>query len=100
VPRYDLGLLELMFTLVLAAGVAMTWRRRLPVGSYVVFVSLAYAPVRFALDFLRIRQGEEADPRYGSLTPAQWACIALAMFALGLFAFLRTPRGRASLARS
>jgi len=96
VPRYDLGLLELMFTLVLAGIVAMTWHRRLPVGSYVVFVSLAYAPVRFALDFLRIRQGAEADPRYASLTPAQWACIALALFALGMLAFLKTSRETAS----
>jgi phosphatidylglycerol:prolipoprotein diacylglycerol transferase len=81
-PRYDLGLIELLFTIVLAGIIALTWRKRVPTGTYVVVTSLAYAPVRFAMDFLRIRGGEGADPRYGGLTPAQWECIAL--FALGL----------------
>jgi len=39
--------------------------------------------VRFAMDFLRIRGGEGADPRYAGLTPAQWECFAL--FLLGLY---------------
>jgi phosphatidylglycerol:prolipoprotein diacylglycerol transferase len=95
VPRYDLGLLELIFTILLAAVIVVTWRRRLPTGSYIVILSLAYAPVRFALDFLRIREGETADPRYGSLTPAQWACIVLFVFGLVMLGFLRTTRGRA-----
>lgn len=94
-PRYDLGLLELMFSAVLAGIVALTWRRRLPLGTYVVIVSLAYAPVRFALDFLRIKEGESADLRYGNLTPAQWACILLFAFGLAMLAFMRTARGRA-----
>jgi phosphatidylglycerol:prolipoprotein diacylglycerol transferase len=41
---------------------------------------IAYAPTRFALDFLRVQAGEygkEADPRYGGLTPAQWGCLVL-----------------------
>ena len=86
-PRYDLGLLELMFTILLAAIFALTWRKRLPTGTYVAAAALAYAPARFAMDFLRIREGQDADPRYGSLTPAQWACAAL--FAYGLYV-LRT----------
>ncbi len=82
-PRYDLGLLELMFTVLLAAIIALTWRKRVLTGTYIVVTSLAYAPVRFAMDFLRIRGGVGADPRYANLTPAQWECIAL--FALGLY---------------
>ena len=82
-PRYDLGLLELMFTILLSALIALTWRKRVPTGTYIVVTSLAYAPVRFAMDFLRIRGGEGADPRYASLTPAQWECVAL--FAFGLY---------------
>jgi phosphatidylglycerol:prolipoprotein diacylglycerol transferase len=82
-PQYDLGTLELLFTIVLAAFVAATWRRSLPTGWYVAAVSLAYAPMRFAMDFLRIRDAPSADARYASLTPAQWACIAL--FVFGLF---------------
>jgi phosphatidylglycerol:prolipoprotein diacylglycerol transferase len=81
-PHFDLGLLEMMFTVFIAVFFAMTWRRKLPTGSYVAAVALAYSPVRFAMDFLRVRDMENADPRYGSLTPAQWACVALFVFGL------------------
>lgn len=82
-PHFDLGLLEMMFTVVLATLLALTWRKKLATGTYIAVVALAYAPVRFAMDFLRVRDMENADPRYGSFTPAQWACIAL--FSFGLF---------------
>jgi phosphatidylglycerol:prolipoprotein diacylglycerol transferase len=81
-PHFDLGLLEMMFTVVLATMLALTWRKKLTTGSYIAAVAMSYAPVRFAMDFLRIRDLENADPRYGHLTPAQWACCAL--FVLGL----------------
>ena len=81
-PRYDLGLLEMLFTVCLASLLALTWRKKVPVGSYVVATACAYAPVRFAMDDLRVTDGVNADPRYGGLTPAQWCCIAL--FAVGL----------------
>lgn len=81
-PHFDLGLLEMMFTVVLATLLALTWRRKLTTGSYIAAVALAYAPVRFAMDFLRVRDMENADPRYGGITPAQWACIALFLFGL------------------
>jgi len=41
------------------------------------------------MDFLRLREGESSDPRYGSLTPAQWACIALFVFGLVMVAVIR-----------
>jgi len=81
-PHFDLGLLEMMFTVILATLFALTWRRKLTTGSYIAAVALAYAPVRFAMDFLRVRDIDNADPRYGSLTPAQWACVALFVFGL------------------
>ncbi|MCL2779643.1 MAG: prolipoprotein diacylglyceryl transferase [Polyangiaceae bacterium] len=81
-PQFDLGLLELLFTIVLAGLIALTWRRKLTTGTYVAVTSLAYAPVRFAMDFLRVRDVDQADPRYGGLTPAQWACVALFIFGL------------------
>lgn len=93
-PQFDLGLLEMMFTVVLASLVALTWRRKLTTGSYIAVVALAYAPVRFAMDFLRVRDMESADPRYGSLTPAQWACVAL--FAFGLVMVGRVMKARKS----
>jgi phosphatidylglycerol---prolipoprotein diacylglyceryl transferase len=91
-PRYDLGLLELMFAFVLASALALTWRRRLPTGTYVVVVSLTYAPVRFMMDSLRIRDVAGADPRYGGLTPAQWACLMLFTFGIATAVYMRRLR--------
>ncbi len=87
-PRYDLGLLEMFFAVFLSIVVALTWRRRWKTGFYITLVSLFYAPVRFALDFLRIHEGSGSDPRYFGLTPAQYACIAL--FGFGLVMAVRT----------
>jgi phosphatidylglycerol:prolipoprotein diacylglycerol transferase len=85
-PQFDLGTLELLFTIILATLFALTWRKKLVTGTYVAASALAYAPVRFAMDFLRIRDGEAADPRYGHLTPAQWACVALFVFGVVMVA--------------
>jgi phosphatidylglycerol:prolipoprotein diacylglycerol transferase len=93
-PRYDLGFLELLFTIVLAACFALTWRRRLPVGSYVIASALAYSPVRFAMDFLRIPQNEGGDTRYAGLTPAQYGCIALFVYGLVMIGYVRRLRTR------
>lgn len=83
-PRFDLGLLEWGFTVVLAIIFALTWHKKLPAGFYVVAASLSYAPARFVMDYFRLEdgQGNTGDMRYGGMTPAQWECIAL--FALGL----------------
>jgi phosphatidylglycerol:prolipoprotein diacylglycerol transferase len=93
-PQYDLGLLELLFTIVIAGLLALTWHKKLATGTYVIVVSLAYAPVRFAMDFLRIRDSEAADPRYGGLTPAQWCCMALLVLGLYVAALVRGQRKR------
>jgi phosphatidylglycerol:prolipoprotein diacylglycerol transferase len=87
--RFDLGLLELLFTIVLAACFAMTWRRKLPVGTYVIASALAYAPVRFAMDFLRIPESEGGDTRYGGLTPAQYGCLALFLYGIAMIFVVR-----------
>ena len=76
-PRYDLGLLELLFTIVLALVFVVLWRRRLVTGTYAAIACLAYAPVRLVMDSLRV-----VDARYAGLTPAQWLCLA--MFAFGI----------------
>lgn len=89
-PQFDLGLLEMMFTVVLATLLALTWKKKLATGSYVVATSLCYAPVRFAMDFIRVRDVDQADPRFGSLTPAQWMCVALFLF--GLFMAYRVQQ--------
>jgi phosphatidylglycerol:prolipoprotein diacylglycerol transferase len=82
IPQFDLGLLEMMFTVILASLIALTWSRKLTTGTYVAVTALAYAPVRFAMDYLRIKGVEQADPRYGGLTPAQWSSVALFVFGL------------------
>ena len=90
VGRFDLGLCEMVLTIPLAIAFAILWHRQLqrPLGFYVGVMCVAYAPVRFFLDFLRIDDADYSatDPRYAGLTPAQWACFAL--LAVGLY-FLR-----------
>lgn len=92
--QFDLGLIEMMFTVVLAALLALTWRRKLTTGSYVAATALAYAPVRLAMDFLRLNasEGNTGDPRYGGFTPGQWACVALFTFGLVMVARVRQIR--------
>jgi phosphatidylglycerol:prolipoprotein diacylglycerol transferase len=91
-PRWDLGLIEMLYTVVIAAIFALTWRRRLPIGAYVAATAVVYAPVRFFLDFLRIPATEGGDLRWAGLTMAQWASIAF--FGLGLALALRVARRR------
>jgi phosphatidylglycerol:prolipoprotein diacylglycerol transferase len=93
-PRFDLGFLELLFTIALAACFALTWRRRLPIGTYVIASALAYSPVRFAMDFLRIPESEGGDSRYAGLTPAQFGCIALFLYGLVMIGYVRKLRAR------
>lgn len=93
-PRFDLGLLEFLFTAVLTACFALTWRKRVPVGSYLIVTALAYPPVRLAMDFLRVPDTQGGDPRYGSLTPAQWCCFALFGFGLFMIAYVRRLKAR------
>ena len=70
--RHDLGFYELLFTLVLAASVVVLNRKKRFTGFTLAFLCLAYAPVRFMLDFLRV-----GDRTYLGLTPGQYFSIAL-----------------------
>ncbi len=92
--RFDLGLMEMVLTIPLAVACFLLWRRKplRPVGFYMGLTLMVYAPVRFLLDFLRIKPDdtlfeEWADPRYLSITPAQWVCFGA--FALGLYFTIR-----------
>jgi phosphatidylglycerol:prolipoprotein diacylglycerol transferase len=97
--RLDLGLLELLITLPLAAY--FLWCRKRgprPLGFYTGVMCTYYAPLRFLLDFLRAGVDEAAGPfgiagdaRYSNLTPAQWACVPL--LGLGLFMLRRAQLG-------
>jgi len=91
-PRYDLGLLLGItdFLLFGAMLVLMRTPRRQgsvgqeprPEGWTLVLFLLAYAPIRFGLDFLRA-----VDVRYAGLTPGQYGAIIL--FIIGLFMMRR-----------
>lgn len=95
-PRWDLGLLEWMFTVVLSIVLVTTWRKKVPTGTYIAAVALTYAPVRFVMDFLRISatEGKEADIRYGQLTFAQYMCIALFTFGVAIVLLIRRNQAR------
>jgi phosphatidylglycerol:prolipoprotein diacylglycerol transferase len=84
-PRHDLGLYEFLFTvLVLVPAVFALNRRPRRPGTSVWVIALLYAPVRFFADFLRHTDLPAPDARYAGLTPAQYACIALATIGLAL----------------
>lgn len=77
--RHDLGLYELLYTLLvlLPAALWLVRRVRAP-GTIIAWLALLYAPARFLGDFLRNSDLPGADVRYAGLTLAQFCCIALA----------------------
>lgn len=86
IGRFDLGLIEMLLTIPLAIVFFFRWKSGPKFfGYYAGWMSVAYAPVRFGLDFLRVGPGDKlpADERYWSLTPAQWAAFGL--LALGAY---------------
>jgi phosphatidylglycerol:prolipoprotein diacylglycerol transferase len=89
-PRFDMGLLEFFFTVILCTCFALTWRKKVPLGSYTIVTALAYAPVRFAMDFLRNQASENGDTRYAGLTPAQYGCIGLFLFGIYMIFYARS----------
>lgn len=87
IRAHDLGLYE-FFLWILIVGALLVlerWRGRRP-GFLVGFMAVVYSIPRFFLEFLRL---ESSDPRYGGLTFAQWASIAI--FIAGLFLLIRKP---------
>jgi phosphatidylglycerol:prolipoprotein diacylglycerol transferase len=81
-PRHDLGLYELLFTIVLTIVLFRFAKKPRPPGHIVGLAATLYAPARFLLDFARATDVAHPDRRYLALTPAQWACVATA--ALGV----------------
>jgi phosphatidylglycerol:prolipoprotein diacylglycerol transferase len=75
-PRHDLGLDELLFTVVMTMVLFRYARKPRPPGHVIGLAALMYAPIRFGLDFLRATDVALPDQRYAGLTPAQWACLA------------------------
>jgi prolipoprotein diacylglyceryltransferase len=80
--RHDLGLYELVFTLLLFTAITLAVRSRKCFDGFVIAVTASsYAVVRLGLDVLRV-----GEATYAGLTLAQWGCLPL--FALGLYTLL------------
>jgi phosphatidylglycerol:prolipoprotein diacylglycerol transferase len=90
-PRFDLGLLEFLYTIPLAGLFLVLDRWRWPTGFYLGLFFVLYSPVRFLMDVLRV-----SDALYFGWTPAQYVCVAgavggLATLAAAFRPWVRTP---------
>ncbi len=83
-PRHDLGFYEWLYTLVMNLAIFMIRRKPLAPGTLLGLISVAYAPVRFGLDFLRA-----VDKRYLGLTPGQYFSVLLLIFGIWVLATVR-----------
>jgi phosphatidylglycerol:prolipoprotein diacylglycerol transferase len=91
-PRFDLGLLEFLYTSALAACFLLLGRRPRPDGFYIGLFFAAYGPVRFALDALRV-----SEARYFGWTPGQYLSLLAAGLGVAvLFAVLRPSAPRSA----
>ena len=91
-PRFDLGLLELIYTVFICALFLALDRKPRPTGFYIAAFCALYGPVRFALDMLRI-----GDERYLGWTPGQYASVACTLAGIVLLRVIyRSPIAVAS----
>ena len=84
-PRHDLGFYEMLWAFGMIGLFFLLDRKPRPHGFFIGVIAVLYAPVRFALDFLR-----EADAKYFGLTPGHYA--ALLSLALGINVLYRAYR--------
>jgi phosphatidylglycerol:prolipoprotein diacylglycerol transferase len=104
VTRHNLGIYELLYLIpvcAIALGLAFRKSKRMPAGFVAVLIGAMYAPVRFFLDYLR---PTTTDPRYFSLTFAQWSSILA--FSASVYVAIKVlrsgkpaPIGEAAVAR-
>jgi phosphatidylglycerol:prolipoprotein diacylglycerol transferase len=73
--RYDMGFFEVVIAAALATFYAIADRFRPRSGFFVAAIATYYGPVRFLLDYLRVKNTRLADPRWWGLTPAQYSAI-------------------------
>ena len=95
IRAWNLGLIELLYLIPVNAAIlwyAFRPSKRMPAGFVVVLTGILYAPVRFFLEYLR---PETSDPRYLSLTFAQWSSI-VAFGAATYFASRLLKNGKAA----
>jgi len=94
--RYDLGLLEVLFLLTLAAVFLLLDRKPRPRGFYYVAFMFSYGSFRFLLDRLHVD-----PPRYGGWTVDQIAAsILLAGGVITILELMRLERAQVSIMTS
>jgi len=81
-PRHDLGLYEVFWCIVMMPILLLLAKKKRPPGFYVGFVSLAYGPIRFFLDYLRETPEMNGDVRYVGFTPGQYGSLLITFFGL------------------
>jgi phosphatidylglycerol:prolipoprotein diacylglycerol transferase len=86
--KFDLGLLELLYTFAIAGIFLVLYRKPRPTGFFFGVFFVLYSPVRFVLDTLRT-----GDERYLGWTPGQYASVAGVLFGLGMLYFLVRQSG-------
>jgi phosphatidylglycerol:prolipoprotein diacylglycerol transferase len=87
--RHNLGFYEFVYTVVVLVPAIFVLRSRETVhgyvpGTYVAWISLLYAPARFAMDFLRATDLPQSDPRFSGLTAAQWISLVVVVLAVAM----------------
>lgn len=87
--RFDLGLLEALVAMGIAATFLALARKPRAHGTFLAAWCVLYAPARFGLDFLRNTDLSNADVRWAGLTPAQWGCILMFLGGLAILGHLR-----------
>jgi len=81
--RYDLGLLEVFFTLAVAALFLLLARRQRPAGFWLGLLLSLYGPFRLLLDQLHVD-----PPRYFGVTVDQYAASLATALGIATLAFL------------
>lgn len=91
--RFDLGFIEVLVAGALSLFYFLCARFLKPrKGFYVAAIATYYGPVRFFLDYLRIRDQPGADPRWLGLTPAQYAALLVTAVGIGLCVYVARRR--------
>jgi phosphatidylglycerol:prolipoprotein diacylglycerol transferase len=85
VRLHDLGLEEVVLLLPVLVMAKVLVARRLRAGMVAAIVAIAYACIRFPLDFLRLPMTE---PVHRGLTAGQWSCIVMFVVAMVLAVWL------------
>ena len=97
--RWDLGLLELVTTLILAIIFMVLSRKKQPLGFYSVFLLLWYGITRFFLDFLRATDLVGSDPHFIGLTMGQWGSAVLIFIGYFIYRRFRNKKSGGTLSQ-